>query len=208
MEELNDIVSKIIECWKKKRIPQMFFPDIANNKLYEDTVKLFVAKYPLTYEILDFIVKCVMNDDEEIDPVYFLFSLRERIYDEENSFCIVRYIFEKFNAKEIEKYSYFLYMREKIPSSEKIWFDYVKLLYDYKYDTIRLFHQDYDPNTGRTKILLQNYFCQCEKINLLEEENYHMKKKIDEMELHIKYMPGGEGYLETKKHFESFHKKV
>jgi hypothetical protein len=200
--ELSDIVSKIIEYWKKKQIPQMFFPS-NYKKLYEENVKLFVVKYPIiTYEILDFIVKYVSNDDE-IEPIDFLFSIRKQIYDEENIFCIVRYIFEKFNPKEIEKYSYYLYDKEKLPSSEKTWFDYIKFLY--KYDFIKLdkiFQDSYDKKTRRTKILLQNYISQCGKINQLEEENCQLKKKIEEMELHLKYMPGGEGYMEAKEDFE------
>jgi hypothetical protein len=41
-----------------------------------------------------------------------------------------------------------------------------------------------------------------ERVKSLEEENILLKKKVEEMELQMKYMPYGEGYEEAKKHFE------
>jgi cell division protein FtsB len=37
----------------------------------------------------------------------------------------------------------------------------------------------------------------------LEKENEKLKRKLKELEEHLRYMPDGEGYLEAKADFES-----
>lgn len=46
---------------------------------------------------------------------------------------------------------------------------------------------------------LENY----QRLKQLEEENDFYRKKIDELELQIKYMPLGKEYDKAKEHFES-----
>ena len=45
-----------------------------------------------------------------------------------------------------------------------------------------------------------------DEIKVLKEENHLLKKKIEELELQVKYMPGGDGYEEAKDHFQRINK--
>jgi hypothetical protein len=53
------------------------------------------------------------------------------------------------------------------------------------------------------KHLYDSYLYRYREVKKLNKENDEMRKKIEELELQIKYQPGGEGYLEAKEHFES-----
>ena len=41
------------------------------------------------------------------------------------------------------------------------------------------------------------------KMEILEKENMELKKKLKELELHIKYMPFSEEYYKAQENFES-----
>lgn len=53
------------------------------------------------------------------------------------------------------------------------------------------------------RYIFNKYMDQYERFKVVEEEKENMMKRIEELELQIKYMPLGEEYNKAKEHFES-----
>jgi hypothetical protein len=84
----------------------------------------------------------------------------------------------------------------------------MKFLSDYDFvDLDVIFDQQIRKTAFFTEIKLkytfQKFLERDKKVFILEKENEEMKKRIQELELQVKYMPGGDGYLEAEEHFHS-----
>jgi hypothetical protein len=204
-KDFNEIMENMVECWKRRQCFQKISP--SSLEYLKETMNSFKRKYNLfTFDLLDAIVKYISKSIDDI--VCFLFEMRYYIKGDENSIVIVKYIFENFSEEEIKKYKYYFHDKLLLPRSSEKWFEYINFLRKYNYDFIRFDELCQSHNTyateERIQYLFPKYLEAIRKLEDLENENEKMKKKINELELHIRYMPNGDGYMEAKDHFETF----
>jgi hypothetical protein len=195
-EPNDDLVKIIIQYWKPKDFPYMFFTEHAK-KLYEEAVKKLGM---INSDLLDRFLKS-MEKDEPSEQIRFIFDLRNHVYGDENTFGIVRYIFEKFELKDIKNYDYYLYDEKRLPDSSQKWVEYIHFLDQYNFNPKdpRLCKGKFEAEQ-RLEILLRNYIDKSKMVDDLENT-------IKELELQIKFIPGGDGYLESKDNFEQLQNK-
>lgn len=154
---------------------------------------------------LDIIVESLEKAKSRVDITcpLFLMKMAMDIDNEKNRYNVIRYLVRKFPIEVIKQYKSHFKFIFKDPN---IYMDYLDLFCDSKYE----FLYDQLGKSGRhTTQLMLEYLNVArdrnekkERVKDLEEENILLKRKIEEMELQMKYMPGGEGYQEAKKHFE------
>jgi hypothetical protein len=124
--------------------------------------------------------------------------------NEKNRYNVIRYLVHKFSIEVIKEYKSHFKFIFKDPN---IYMDYLDLFCDSKYEFL---YEQLGKSGRHTNQLMLEYLHvgrdrneKRERVKSLEEENSLLKKKIEDLELQMKYMPGGEGYEEAKKHFET-----
>ena len=150
-------------------------------------------------DFLDLICKELKNNN--YSPHHFLISITKYYtLADNNRLEIIRYLFKTFPNK-IKKNMYDIcYVWNAFQDPYK-WLECIELFDDpiYQFDH-NVVKENYDP---MYKHLYDSYLDRYREVKKLNKENDEMRKKIEELELQIKYQPGGEGYLEAKEHFES-----
>jgi hypothetical protein len=199
--EMKEILRKIIYHWKKDKNSAMFYDSGVKVFFFENLSKL-VSKLPIfTEELLDIFKKVLAKDD----IIGFLLDIREGEIGDCNNFLIVQYIFRNFDQEQIKKYTDRFY--KNLPHNHNEWMEYVNLISNYDFVDMKkmMYASIFESHSLNRMIKIWNkYTDSLKKANILEKENEQMKKRIQELELQIQYMPGGDGYLEAKEHFESF----
>jgi hypothetical protein len=157
-------------------------------------------------DFLDTIVECLEKAKKRIDitcPLFFIKMVMD-IDNEKNRYNVIRYLVHKFPLEQIKEYKSHFKFIFKDPN---IYMDYLDLFCDSKYEFL---YEQLGKSGRHTNQLMLEYLNVArdrnekrEQVKSLEEENSLLKKKVEEMELKMKYMPEGEGYYEAKKHFET-----
>lgn len=134
-----------------------------------------------------------LSKSKRLPSIRFLFNLASFVNDSEK-LIIVQYILETFSVEELMKYKSHFHMKFQDSSIE---IKYIDLFCESKY---QMFHNDLYLKDGQQ--LLHRYLETKMMLKEIEKENVKLKEIIREKELEIKYMPGGEGYMEARKEFE------
>lgn len=176
-----------------------------NSDLYEkynSNIKSFIGRFKDCLCEKDFLDKLDigLSKSKRLPSIKFLFDLVSFTNDSEK-LIIVQYILERFSIDELMKYKSQFHMKFQDPSTEM---KYIDLFCDSKYQMLHnVLHVK---DEGK---LLHTYLEMRTRMKELEKENMRLKEKVGnleevvrEKELEIKYMPGGEGYMEAKKEFE------
>jgi hypothetical protein len=145
-------------------------------------------------------VTAISKDKNEIDPIRFLLDVRMKNIGDENNLFIIQYLTANFEHNLLQKYVLY----ENLPKDLDKWFDSITLLNKWNLiDIDKVYHHRYPSSIPQLNYIFKKYFQEKQKVIELEKENQEMKTRIEELELQVKYMPGGDGYLEAKEHFES-----
>jgi hypothetical protein len=163
---------------------------------YNSNIESFIQQFNDCFcekEFLDAIHRA-LSKSKRLSCIKFLFDLVSFVNDSEK-LIIVQYILERFSIDELMKYKSQFHMKFQDPSMEM---KYIDLFCDSKY---QMFHNDLHVEDGGQ--LLHKYMETRTRLKEIEKENEKLKEIIKEKELEIKYIPGGEGYMEAKKEFEA-----
>ncbi len=134
-------------------------------------------------------------------PLEFLLAIGKEDIQDNNRFLMFQYILSKFE-KDIPNHLDDFY--KIIPIKIDLWLKCLEMLCKYDFiDFDIINHQYYNYQNYNSSIyILKQYLQNHIQLNNLEEQNVTLEKKVDELETHLMYMPGGEGYLRAKKNFE------
>lgn len=202
-DEFKKIVGNIIQSYNKIKTSQSFVHYDHDQDLIEkyiENIKKFIHKFDkiICEDGLDFIVN-QLSKKNLITPSEFIFELGKYADDKyklEITKCIVKHFPDKLtldNTRDILNSI----------SSSKIWVECIEILcYYYPDDQFKGCNKPF--NT----YLLPKYIERYKQVNKLEEknkeleqENCDLKEYIKQLELHIRYMPQGEGYQEAYENF-------
>jgi hypothetical protein len=197
--EFRDIITKIVSSWKKNQISHLFY-DGDYIEQYQENIQRLVKKYPVfTHELLDMDFK-IISISKEIIPLKFIVDLQNENIGDTNKLFLIKYIFEKFETKDIQKYN--LYIAP--PKEADKWFEYITFLSNYDFIDVDKFFSSSNFSSyidSKLKYSFQKAIKLDKEKKELQNENSEMKKRIQELELQIKYMPDGQEYLEAEKRF-------
>lgn len=206
----RDILIKLINTWKSIEIHKNFYETDNPRAEFEKNVERLVQKYPtFTKNLLDTIANC-LSKDKSINLIQFLLEIGTAEIGDENKLYLIQYLFQKFEVtKEIKTKEMVLLLNEMRPKEDKLWFEYIKFLSDFIDMDILFEPKSYYASYPQRKLkyTFEKFIEIYRKVNLIEKENQEMRKRIEELELQVKYMPGSDGYLEAKEHFEILSKK-
>lgn len=102
-----------------------------------------------------------------------------------------------YNESKIDYPKYYYWIMHPIIFSHTL--DYIH--------TIKIFEENNKNINSNTLRMTLNLFLGGNMITPYKNEIKELTNKINELETHIKYMPGGDGYNEAKKNFEKLAKK-
>jgi hypothetical protein len=197
--EFRDIITKIVSSWKKNQISHLFYDGDHMDK-YQENIQRLVKKYPVfTHELIDIILKSI-SKSKEIIPLKFILDLQNENIGDTNKLFLIKYIFEKFETKQIQNYN--LYTNQ--PKEADKWYEYITFLSNYDFINVDKFFSSSNFSSyleSKLRYSVRKIMSIHNEMKELQMENQKMKKKIEELELHIKYIPGGEEYMEAEKRF-------
>jgi len=164
-------------------------------------MKEFISEYQNDVCIDDFLTAICkpLETREYPNPIQFLiWIVREGNIENDQKVKIFKYIYETYpdqiteNQNEIINGIYSVYgVGNKL--------ECIAIFCDDKYDwSHNLFSkQGYDG-----EVIYNKFIEKCRYSKVIENENIQLRKRLTELELQIKYMPGGEGYYEAKHNFK------
>jgi hypothetical protein len=195
-DEFKKLISNIIQTYNKIQHSQSFVHydhDYSLIEQYIEYMKNFTDKFGkiICEDGLDFIIE-ILSRKKYILPSTFIFEIGKYSPDDhklEIVRCIVKHFpdkLDKYNTKKI---------LDTIISSQ-IFIECAEILCNY--DSNNIFC-----NCNRTynNLLFDKYIERYKQVNKLEKENYELKEQIKQLELHIRFMPHGEGYQEAYENF-------
>jgi hypothetical protein len=119
---------------------------------------------------------------------------------------IIKYIYKVY-SDQINEYQKEIIRGLDMVFNEEKRIECIELFSDEKYNCL---HKVLAQKQVLGEVLYYKFIDKCRRLKLVEKENEEMKnenmdlrKKIEDLELQIKYMPHGVGYLEAKEHFDS-----
>ena len=204
-DKFKKLLSNIIQTYKRIQHSHIqsflhYEDDSYLTEQYIEYMKNFMDKFGniICEDGLNFIVDRLSRKNI-ISPSIFIFELGKYAPDNyklEIVRCIVKHFpdkLDKDNTRDILNSI----------SSSKIWIECIEILcYYYQDDQFKGCNKPF--NT----YLLPKYIERYKHVNKLEEknkelveENYELKEQIKQLELHIRYMPHGEGYQEAYENF-------
>ena len=153
-----------------------------------------------TQEFLDSLVHTFAKS-KIMSPVQCILKIASLCNRDIDRLEIVRYVLSKFSVEELEsKAINNLNLKFK---DDNFFIKYIQLFCYPKFtrlvNTITTSFHFLDSRDT----LVRELILSTTKTNQMIEENQKLREKIQLLNLEINYMPGGEGYQESKKHFES-----
>jgi hypothetical protein len=195
--EFRSLITKIFKSWEKVLLASKFYENDDSIDKFTKDVQRFDQKYPIfSNDLIDVVLASINLKD----PIDFLVAIGKSNIRDENKLFVVQYLFHNFQPFDPKKYNFnpsYMYdqLLEISPKQEKIWLEFITFLSDFI---------DIGPLIDRVyyKKIVFAFVENRKKIGMLEKENQELKNRIQELELQVKYMPGGDGYLQAKEDFE------
>lgn len=198
----REMITKLVSKYGQYKTSLSFYED--SNYIFNKYCELifeFVSRFndELYFEdFLDAITK-TLTKSKTLPSIELILSLC-KYTSEKNILCIFRYVVKTF-PEEINKHK--LVFKDILKSIEKstLWLECIEILSDTKYKEIQ--DEIILENESNTTHLFNRYLERYKSMKSFKKENDELKERLKLLELQIKYMPYGDGYYETKEHFES-----
>ena len=201
-DKFRKLYSKLVKVIEKIHNDYILYQYTDSTITFKKHMKEFITEYKNDLCLNDFLraICKPLEKCENPNPIQFLiWIVREGNIENYQKVKICKYIYEVYPDQITEN------QKEIINGIDNIYghgnrLECIALFCDEKYDWLHnLFSkEDYDG-----EVLYNKFIDKCRCLKRVEKENLEMRKKIEELELQIRYQPGGEGYLEAKEHFES-----
>lgn len=161
---------------------------------FHETIRQFVKHFEIKVsdnDFLDAIVKVVDKIGQQmgIETPLFLIKIALEVENETKRYNIIRYMIHKIPIDQLKEYKTYFRFTFQDP---KIYLDYLDLFCDLKYEFL---YEEVSKWGRHVSDVTLAY------INVRRDKRV-LEKKIEDLQLQLKYMPGGEGYEEAKKEFE------
>ena len=138
-------------------------------------------------------------------PIEFLLDIVKHDHTpDHHKVNMMKYISDVYHEQIMDHKTEFCKGLTSIRQKEK-WLETMEIFSDSKYDWIR---ENLIESTSILKYVhvYHSYFRIYNENLKMKKEIDVLKNKLEQFELHMKYMPEGEGYYETKEHFETSQK--
>lgn len=172
------------------------------NEYYDSIVELCnqYEKDLTSPEFLDSLVH-TFSKSKIMCPIQCILKIASFCNRDMDRIEIVKYLLEKFSVEVLEtKGNKNLNMKFK---DENIRIKYIQLFCYPKFESLIKNLTPSCYSLDFCDAMLRELILSTTKTNQMIQENEKLQEKVKFLELQIRYMPGGIGYQESKKHFES-----
>jgi hypothetical protein len=205
-KKFREDYTKIVHHCNISRMPttHMFYDYDPNRSEYKKHMNDFIEKYKDVLGDDDFLMAMCkpLEKREYPKPINILLDLFEHYNNtDSNRVKIIKYIHKVYPEQIIKEYKDEICEGLKSIISPELWLESIELFSDEKYEW---FHEEFrkDIYDHKEFYLYNRYFEMCRENKEYEQEIRELKERLEELELQIKYMPGGEGYYEAKENFD------
>jgi hypothetical protein len=208
-DKFRKIYSRLVKVIKTIHNDFILYHHTDSTITFKKYMKEFTSEYKNDLYLDDFltaICKPLENCGYPNSINFLIWIAREGNIENDQKIKIFKYIYETYPDQIIEN------QNEIINGICNVYgignkLECIALFCDDKYNWL---HNLFSKKGYDGEVLYNKFIDKCRRLKLVEKENEVMKnenmdlrKKIEDLELQIRYMPYGVGYLEAKEHFES-----
>ena len=194
-------ISNLADSYKKTKQSHLHTFDTIYD--FKEYTLNFARKYINDLLNPDFLnaIKYSLNGSKLLSACRLILNIAEEM-DELTKLKLIEFIVHNFDSHEIEKckslfqFNFFNY---------EIWIQYIDLLANKNFNFIK--HENNSNLQRHARKLIYSYIDKTNIANQFKSDIEMLKEKVESLELQIDYMPGGEGYNQTKAHFEFIQKE-